>query len=150
MPKRVSKKTIVATRQIISALQMEGEIRMTDMEVILQYSASGTRKHVSRLRAAGIVTTRMVITKTGGHALIRLIEDGEKVAAFLKHVDAGNSIQTPVVRKPRIASFSIGTMVHEMIDDLGLRIRKNTNVVVRRDPLIAAFFGPAGQGESNV
>lgn len=150
MAQRINKQTIVRTRQVISALQEEGELSMTQISLILRYSASGTRKHISRLRQAGIIDSRMVYTKSSGNVMIRLIADGAKVADFLKQIDSGISITAVVHRKKKAATFAVGTMVHEMLDDMGMRIRKNANVVIQRDPLTAALFGPAKSGVSNV
>lgn len=150
MVRRTSDKAIAASRKLVAALEEFGEQNMQELEVSLGYSSSGTRKYVTKLRLAGIITTRKVPIlgeKTGGEkVLVKLCPDTQKVVEFLATMESGRAmtlLSTKPKKSMKEANFDVGTMVHEMMDDLGMRIRKNTPVKVQRHWMDVALFGPA-------
>jgi DNA-binding Lrp family transcriptional regulator len=147
MVRRTSEKAIAASRKLVASLEEFGEQNMQELEISLGYSSSGTRKYVKKLRLAGVITCRRVPilgTKTGGEkVLVKLSPDTQKIAEFLVTMETGRAMTLLSAKPKKEANFDVGTMVHEIIDDLGVRIRKNTPVKVQRHWMDVALFGPA-------
>jgi predicted transcriptional regulator len=152
---RIKRNTAVQLRCMIEALREDGPLTSADVSVILSCSISGARKQLARLREAGLLVERVVTMpgRVGQVFYFTLVPDAQKVKNFTESLDG--TILTPEQKSRRLAArkrmltaltnFSIGTMVHEMMDELGAkpRIVQNAKVRVQRDPLIAALFGPA-------
>lgn len=145
MVRRIQAKTIKAVRILIESLLEHGEQNMVDLALALGYSASGARKYVRRMREDGIISCRDVPI-TGGHTggmkvMAKLCVTAEVAAEYLVNLESHGA----PLRKSQAKSvnFEVGTMVHEIMDDLGVRIRKNTPVKVQRHWMDEALFGPA-------
>jgi hypothetical protein len=141
--------TAVKLRAMILAMQDEGAMSTAELSVVLGYSISGARKYISRLLDVGIV--RFEETVAGDQTMRAWIAaEDDRVQAYLSELNAVISKAIPpvigvakkAVMREAAGNFDIGTMVYELVDDLGMqRKRTNADVRVHRDELVAALFG---------
>lgn len=124
------------------------EMTMDDVCILLGFSQSGARKYVRTLSGAGVIEWARYIGGTATHIgrpSFRLSDDQGVVDAFIATL-SGTSVAAqcgtvpPVKhRMPEVP----GRHLHIMGDDVPYSVRAWRGTPAR-DPLVAAFFGPAG------
>lgn len=123
------------------------EMMMDEACFLLGFSPSGTRKYIKALRDAGVIELSRYIGGTAsyiGKQVFRLSDDQDIVDAFIATL-SGASVAAqhgavPMVkhRMPEVP----GRHLHIMGDDVPYSVRAWRGTPTR-DPLVAAFFGPA-------
>lgn len=124
-----------------------------DIQALLKFSASGTRKYVRELRNAGVIELARYVDGTAtylGKPVYQLTADPELVSGFLAAIIEP---KTPVDTAKRYEAQLDKTIAqdpsrrfHIMSDDTPYAIRVS-RAPVARDPLVAALFGAAAGRE---
>ena len=125
------------------------EMLSVEICFFLGFSPSGTRKYVRILRNAGVIELARHIGGTAsyiGKPVFRLSDDQGVVNAFIATLSEPRvAVQHRAVppaakdRKPEVP----GRHLHIMGDDVPYSVRAWRGTPTR-DPLVEAFFGPAG------
>lgn len=124
-------------RQMVTALQ-QGPMSRDEIGDMLELSAPGVRKYLADLKA---IIERFY---TAGRAMCRLVASPAKVTAYLADLDA-RSVARPVpppYTPQWIAARDPRRHFHILSDDAHYPVRVS-RAAPARDPMVAAFFGPA-------
>lgn len=132
-------------RRLVQALQH----RMMDIDQVqeeLHVAVSAARKYLYQLEDAKVVVidhyTEARPRAMKGHAVYVLTKDTAVVDQFLILADA-NEVPPPAPRRPVPDPVKTDRRFHILGDDQAINFNTNMRQVMR-DPLVAAFFGPAG------
>lgn len=159
---RVTSSTRLRADNMLKTIAQFKEKRVldnTDLQTILHYSASGTRKYITDLLRMGIITVEAHgSTISGDRSQYRLVDDEEKVARFEEELKAHiqtasgakalrtqEALALPAIKvRPTIQQRFPDRHIHLASDDMstGVRLIKNEGEG-KRDNLVAALFGPA-------
>ena len=136
--------------RVIELLRERQGCTTLDVAQLLNYKQSGARRYLRDLEMAGI-TVRSVRKITGQFDLVRLVDDEGRVQLFERQLKGGvpteqqlnRAIMRRQVAEERQRGLLPGTMIHQTDDDdeVPVKRRRNVDVVVQRDPLVAALFG---------
>lgn len=132
-------------RRLVQALQQ----RMMDIDQVqeeLHVAVSAARKYLYQLEDAKVITvdhyTEARPRAMKGQAVYVLTKDAALLEQFLVLADA-NEVPPPAPRRPVPDPEKTGRRFHILRDDQAINFNSNLRQVMR-DPLVAAFFGPAG------
>ena len=153
-PAPAKRRTTATERRVKQTKALIAEFATREMIVdevcfLLGFSPSGARKYIKTLRNAGVIELARYIGGTAsyiGKPSFQLSDDQGVVDAFIAtlsepRVAAQRSTVPPAAkdRKPEVP----GRHLHIMGDDVPYSVRAWRGTPTR-DPLVAAFFGPAG------
>lgn len=144
-----TRNTVATRRRLDNIRTIIAALGGTEMDIdalcdLLHFSPSGARKYIRELRAVGVMEIGRYADGTVtylGRAMFRLA-DPSRVDDFLSMLNAD---VTPPQRKPSVKRQPpdlAGRNIHIMADDSRYPLRVS-RVVVARNPLVAALFGPA-------
>ena len=159
---RVTSSTRLRADNMLKTVQQFKEnssLDNTDLQTILHYSSSGTRKYIADLLRAGVIKVEFTgSTSAGDRSRYSLVDDKDRVARFEEELKA--HIQTPSGAKAKCAEQGLALPavkvrpsiqqrfpdrhIHLASDDMATGVRLNKNEGEgKRDNLVAALFGPA-------
>lgn len=159
---RVTSSTRLRADNMLKTIQQFKERKVldnVDLQAILHYSASGTRKYITDLLRLQIITIEAHgSTLSGDRSQYRLVDDEARIARFEDELKAhiatasgAKALRTeaalalPAIKaRPTIQQRFPDRHIHLASDDMatGVRLVKNEGEG-RRDHLVAALFGPA-------
>lgn len=144
-PPGQSPASIRTAERLMRALA-EAPMDQHDVSSFLQFSPSGGRKYARMLVDSG-VASMVVIGKTR-QRLYRVTDLalGQAWIARLYAAALPRAGDTPQ-RASRASARNLPEGLHLMQDDAPFAIKRPTGGPARRDPLVAALFGPAGAAE---
>lgn len=143
--KTVGKSTLVRIDNMKILLDYLATTEMTERDMcdLLSYSQSGARKYKIDLLAAGVIELVRYDGGTReklGTAVFSITADKNVIESFRLNLLSGDPKAAPTsnVTKDKYP----GRHFHVMSDDVHYAIRVD-RMVIRRDPLVAALYGPA-------
>lgn len=125
------------------------EMSSEEVAEFLKFSPSGARKYVNDLLKRHIIevkrTEGTVGKKSLGHSIYGLAENSEElVKELLEELEAGPISNMKYVKPKQVPTVDHTRHLHIMRDDMTFH-SKVEPIIVQRDPLVAALFGPAKQ-----
>lgn len=125
-----------------------------DVATLLAVTPSGARKYLGDLREAGVIQLARYEGGTAyslGHPVYTMAMTAEQAQAYLADLAKSQPSRAAAKPSPSKSAMSIALRdprrhIHLMADDVPFQIRLS-RMPVMRDPLVAAFFGGAGQHE---
>lgn len=127
---------------------MDGcEMMALDICDLFNFSRSGGRKYIRDLMSARVIEiVGYADKKSANHSaepIYRRSPDAELVRAYIAMIDLPGPAPRAVIKhKPKNPKSGNGSNFHILADDKHFMVKPDRRPAVR-DPLVAAFFGPA-------
>ncbi len=131
----------IANMHILLAALSTRDMMRDEFCELLHFSPSGARKYIRELREAGVIEVARYVDPSAhnfGMPVYRLVSG--TADAFL--AETCEVKKAPAVKRRETVATDPSRHMHIMGDDVFYSAR-SPRVVVARDPLIEAFFGPA-------
>lgn len=122
-------------RELVELISDRQPISVCELGIIMELSSPGIRKYIYRLVDAQIV---MQFCDDRRQSHIKLVASEAELARFMKDF---NTPEPPSKDLP-IVEIPSDRRLHIMADDIAFKVRAD-HAPARRDPLVAALFGPA-------
>jgi hypothetical protein len=135
--------------RLIARLEL-GEMARDEFAEFLGFSASGARKYIQELRAAGIMHALRYIDpspSTAGEPVYSLTGDIVALEIFLRTLDQARPPVIATTVRKTVFPNDPARNFHIMQDDTRYSINIAGRKIPAPDPLLAAFYGMAGAAE---